>query len=202
MVIPRLIQQALQDEPLTVFGNGCQTRCFVHVTDATKAILQLLDDPTAVGETFNVGSSEEISILNLAKLVITLCNSQSGIKLVPYDQAYESGFEDMDRRVPDTAKLRSRTGWQPHHSLDDILQEMMRRCGRRVCEGRRPTDSVTTSTGRAIGSNPIASQISLARAAAFSSLWLSQKHLNRTRGVGVRSKSNPSPLSRFLAHLC
>ena len=125
MVIPRLIRQALHGEPLTVFGDGSQTRCFAHVADVVNAILLLLDHPAAVGETFNVGSSDEISILNLAKLVVARCDSSSPIGLVPYDQAYESGFEDMDRRVPDTAKLRCLTGWSANYSLADILQQMI-----------------------------------------------------------------------------
>jgi nucleoside-diphosphate-sugar epimerase len=125
MVIPRLIRQALRGDPVTVFGDGRQTRCFAHVGDIVAAMLLLLDDEAAIGQTFNVGSSHEISILNLARLIIARCNSASAIDLVPYDKAYESGFEDMDRRVPDTAKLRSHNGWAVRHSLDDILEEMI-----------------------------------------------------------------------------
>jgi UDP-glucose 4-epimerase len=125
MVIPRLIRQALRGEQVTVFGDGTQTRCFAHVADVVAAILLLLDDDTAAGQTFNVGCSDEISILDLATLIISRCQSKSSIQLIPYDQAYESGFEDMERRVPDTTKLRSLTGWSPHRSLSDILAEMM-----------------------------------------------------------------------------
>lgn len=125
MVVPRLIRQALHGEPVTVFGNGKQTRCFAHVADVVTAILLLLDDDTVVGQTFNVGCSDEISILDLATLIISRCGSQSVIRLIPYDQAYDSGFEDMERRVPDTTKLRSRTGWSPHRGLDEILAEMI-----------------------------------------------------------------------------
>jgi UDP-glucose 4-epimerase len=125
MVIPRLIRQALRGEPVTVFGDGSQTRCFAHVADVVSALLLLLDDDTAAGQTFNVGCSDEISILDLATLIISRCQSQSPVQLIPYDQAYESGFEDMERRVPDTTKLRSRTGWSPHRSLSDILYEMI-----------------------------------------------------------------------------
>jgi UDP-glucose 4-epimerase len=125
MVIPRLIRQALRGEQVTVFGDGTQTRCFAHVADVVAAILLLLDDDTAAGQTFNVGCSDEISILDLATLIISRCQSKSPIQLIPYDQAYESGFEDMERRVPDTTKLRSLTGWSPHRSLSDILAEMM-----------------------------------------------------------------------------
>ena len=117
MVIPRLIRQALRGEPVTVFGDGSQTRCFAHVADVVAAILLLLDDDDAAGQTFNVGCSDEISIIDLAKLIISRCESQSPIQLIPYDQAYDSGFEDMERRVPDTTKLRSHTGWFPHRSL-------------------------------------------------------------------------------------
>ncbi len=125
MVIPRLVRQALRGDPVTVFGDGSQTRCFAHVADAVSAMLLLLDEEAAVGQTFNVGSSDEISILDLARLIIARCNSASAIELIPYERAYESGFEDMERRVPDTAKLRSHTGWTVRHSLDEILEEMI-----------------------------------------------------------------------------
>jgi UDP-glucose 4-epimerase len=125
MVIPRLIRQALRGEAVTVFGDGQQTRCFAHVSDVIAAILLLLDSDSAVGQTFNVGCSDEISIRNLASLIISRCQSRSKIQLIPYDQAYESGFEDMERRVPDTTKLRSYTGWSPCRSLDEILREMI-----------------------------------------------------------------------------
>ncbi len=125
MVIPRLIRQALLGEPLTVFGDGRQTRCFAHVADVVAAMLLLLDDENAVGGTFNVGTSDEISIVDLAELIMSRCRSQSSIQLVPYEQAYETGFEDMDRRIPDTTKLRTSTGWVPRNSLDDILRDMI-----------------------------------------------------------------------------
>jgi UDP-glucose 4-epimerase len=125
MVIPRLVRQALRGDAVTVFGDGSQTRCFAHVADAVSAMLLLLDEEAAVGQTFNVGSSDEISILDLARLIIARCNSASAIELIPYERAYESGFEDMERRVPDTAKLRSYTGWAVRHSLDEILEEMI-----------------------------------------------------------------------------
>lgn len=123
MVIPRLIRQAINDIPLTVFGDGTQTRCFAHVGDVVDALLQLLDHDNAVGQTFNVGSSEEVSILELAKLIIDLTGTTAGIDLIPYAEAYEEGFEDMTRRVPDTGKLRELTGWVPSRSLDDVLTE-------------------------------------------------------------------------------
>jgi UDP-glucose 4-epimerase len=123
MVIPRLVQQALREEPLTVFGDGRQTRCFAHVTDVVDAILRLFDEPAAIGQTFNIGSSEETSILRLAELIIARCEGRSQVELLPYDQAYGPGFEDMRRRVPDTTKLRDLTGWVPRHSLDDVLTD-------------------------------------------------------------------------------
>jgi UDP-glucose 4-epimerase len=136
MVIPRLIRQALRGEQVTVFGDGSQTRCFAHVADVVAAILLLMDDDTAAGQTFNVGCSDEISILDLATLIISRCQSKSPIQLIPYDQAYESGFEDMERRVPDTTKLRSLTGWSPHRSLSDILAEMMAEAADELAELR------------------------------------------------------------------
>lgn len=123
MVIPRLVQQALRDEPLTVYGDGHQTRCFAHVLDVVDAILRLLDREAAIGQTFNIGSSEEISIGRLAEAIIERCESRSPIRLVPYDEAYGAGFEDMQRRVPDTTKLRALTGWAPRYSLADILAD-------------------------------------------------------------------------------
>ena len=123
MVIPRLVRQALRGEPLTVFGDGRQTRCFIHVADVVEAILLLLDREAAVGKTFNVGSSNEISIVDLARLIASECGSSSPVTFIPYQQAYPSGFEDMDRRVPDCTKLRSLAGWAPRYSLIDILRE-------------------------------------------------------------------------------
>ena len=123
MVIPRLVRQALADEPLTVFGDGGQTRCFGHVADVVDALVRLLDAPGAVGEVFNVGSQEEITIFDLARRVVRQTASASLIDLVPYEQAYGLGFEDMPRRVPDTTKLRTLTGWAPIYSLDQILAE-------------------------------------------------------------------------------
>ncbi|MER6828771.1 GDP-mannose 4,6-dehydratase [Streptosporangium sp. NPDC000563] len=125
MVIPSLVRQALSATPLTVFGDGTQTRCFAHVSDIVDALLRLLDEDRAVGETFNIGSSDEVSIMELAKLIIEFTGSTSGVDLIPYSQAYERGFEDMTRRVPDTAKLRALTGWTPRRSLDQILTEII-----------------------------------------------------------------------------
>jgi UDP-glucose 4-epimerase len=126
MVIPSLVRQALSATPLTVFGDGTQTRCFAHVADVVDALLRLLGDDAAIGQTFNIGSADEVSILELAKLIIECTGSTSGIDLIPYSEAYEQGFEDMIRRVPDTTKLRMLTGWTPQRTLDEILTEIIR----------------------------------------------------------------------------
>ena len=123
MVIPRLIRQALAGEPLTVYGTGRQTRCFAHVTDVVSALVALLDEPAAVGQTFNVGTNQEVSILHLARAIIEHTDSDSEVRFVPYDEAYGAGFEDMTRRVPDTGKLRGLTGWVPGHTLDDAIRD-------------------------------------------------------------------------------
>src|SRR5436305_1197720 len=123
MVIPRLVRQAVNEEPMTVFGDGHQTRCFCHVSDVVAALLLLLADPASVGEVFNVGSHGEISMLALASRIRDLAESSSQVQLVPYEAAYGPGFEDMRRRVPDTTKLQALTGWMPTRNLDDILAE-------------------------------------------------------------------------------
>ena len=125
MVIPRLVRQALADEPVTVFGDGTQTRCFCHVRDVVGALVGLLDEPRAVGEMFNVGSSEEISIEELARLIIARTASSSPLVHLPYDVAYEVGFEDMAKRVPDVTKIRSLTGWRARRALVDILDDVI-----------------------------------------------------------------------------
>jgi UDP-glucose 4-epimerase len=125
MVIPRLVRQALAGEPLTVFGDGTQTRCFCHVSDVVAALVGLLDEPRAVGDVFNVGSSEEISIEELAHLIVARTGSPSPIVHLPYDVAFEVGFEDMARRVPDVAKIRSLTGWSAQRTLADILDDVV-----------------------------------------------------------------------------
>ncbi|MER5422718.1 NAD-dependent epimerase/dehydratase family protein [Streptosporangium roseum] len=126
MVIPRLVRQALSGMPVTVFGDGTQTRCFAHVADVVDALLGLLDHDAAIGQTYNIGSAYEVSILELAKLIIELTGSPSGVELIPYHEAYEQGFEDMARRVPDTTKLRELTGWTPRRALDEILADVVR----------------------------------------------------------------------------
>jgi UDP-glucose 4-epimerase len=123
MVIPRLERQAGLGEPLQVYGDGTQTRCFCHVLDVVDGLLRLLDDPRAIGEVFNLGSQEEVSILELARRIIELTASSSSIQLVPYEEAYAAGFEDMQRRMPDTSKVTALTGWSPTRTLRDVLVE-------------------------------------------------------------------------------
>lgn len=123
MVIPRLVRQALAGEPLTIYGDGTQTRCFGHVLDIVEAIAGLLVNDDAIGDVYNVGSQEEISIRDLALRVIEAAESSSELRLIPYEQAYEAGFEDMQRRVPDTGKIESLLGWRATRTLDDILRE-------------------------------------------------------------------------------
>jgi len=123
MVIPRMVRQAVAGQPLTVHGDGLQTRCFGHVADVTECLVRLLEHPGAHGEVFNVGSQEEISILELARRIALHTGDRSPIEVIPYDQAYADGYEDMRRRVPDIRKVSALTGWQPTRMLDDILSE-------------------------------------------------------------------------------
>ena len=125
MVIPNFVRQALAGESITVFGDGKQTRSFSHVADVVGALLKLVAEPKAIGQVINVGSTQETSIRALAERVRELAGSQSPIKLVPYDEAYESGFEDMPRRVPDLAKIEGLIGYRPRYSLDDILTQVI-----------------------------------------------------------------------------
>ncbi len=125
MVIPRLVKQAINGETLTVYGDGHQSRCFCNVKDTVRAVVQLSQEPKAIGEIFNVGSSEEITIVDLAKRIALRAGSQSEIKMIPYDQAYEAGFEDMRRRVPSTEKIKAAIGWQPTIQLDQTLDEVI-----------------------------------------------------------------------------
>lgn len=123
MVVPRLVRQAVAHEPITVYGDGAQTRCFCHVSDVVDALARLLDRDEAVGDVFNIGATEEISILELARRIVQRTGSTSPLALIPYDEAYETGFEDMRRRVPDISKLTALTGWRPTRTLDDILEQ-------------------------------------------------------------------------------
>jgi UDP-glucose 4-epimerase len=124
MVIPRLVRQALAGEPITVYGDGLQTRCFCHVQDTVRAVRSLMEDDRAIGEAFNIGAGKEISMLDLARKIVEMSGSSSDITLVSYDDAFpKGGFEDMRRRVPDTTKIESLLGWTPEKTLDDILCE-------------------------------------------------------------------------------
>jgi UDP-glucose 4-epimerase len=125
MVIPNFVRQALAGEPITVHGDGTQTRSFTYVGDVVNGLIALALDPRAVGQVFNIGNPEEISILDLAKRVRTAAGSASDIVLVPYDQAYEAGFEDMPRRVPDIRKIQNLVGYAPTLGLDDILHKVI-----------------------------------------------------------------------------
>jgi UDP-glucose 4-epimerase len=125
MVIPNFVRQALAGEPITVFGDGTQSRAFTHVSDVVGALTILMKEPAAIGQVINIGNIEEVTITDLAKLVRDLSGSQSTIKYVPYEEAYESGFEDMPRRLPDLTKIRRMIGYEPKHSLNDILVQVI-----------------------------------------------------------------------------
>ncbi len=125
MVIPTFMKQALAGRPITVYGDGKQTRCFGYVGDVVGALIKLMDHDEAVGQVFNIGSNEEITILDLAQRIKKLTRSDSEIVFVPYDEAYEEGFEDMPRRVPDIAKVHELVGFRPEMTLDGILQSVM-----------------------------------------------------------------------------
>jgi UDP-glucose 4-epimerase len=125
MVLPRLVSQALRGDNLTVYGEGTQTRCFVHVADTVTALVQLIDADAAAGNVYNVGSSQPVTILELARRVIEQTGSESEITFVPYDHAYEPGFEELGRRVPDTAALHRLTGWRPNRRLEETIRDVI-----------------------------------------------------------------------------
>lgn len=125
MVIPRLVQQALEGKPLTVYGDGKQSRTFTHVRDVVQALALLIESPEAEGEVVNIGGVEEVSILDLATRIIEKTNSNSAIELIPYDVAFSKDFEDMQRRVPSTEKLSSLTGFKTSIELDEILDDVI-----------------------------------------------------------------------------
>jgi UDP-glucose 4-epimerase len=125
MVLPRFVQQALAERPLTVYGDGLQSRCFVHVADTVRALLTLSECDEALGDVFNVGSAVELPIGELAERVIERTESSSGIEYVDYDEAYGEGFEELGRRRPDTTHLQHLTGWQPTHTIDDIIDDVI-----------------------------------------------------------------------------
>lgn len=125
MVVPRFVRQALAGEDVTVYGDGEQQRCFCHVLDLVRALVALLDHPDAVGDVFNVGAQHEVSMNELARVIVEMTGSSSRIVHIPYDDAYEEGFEDMERRIPDISRIHTLTGWQPSRSLDEILRDVI-----------------------------------------------------------------------------
>jgi len=126
MVIPRFVKQAIAGQDLTVYGDGLQTRCFLHVDDAVQAILALSDKTQAIGHVFNIGSTEEVSILEIAQKILVLTHGQdNAINMVTYEEAYAEGFDDMRRRVPDISKIKTFIGWEPKRTLQQTLQDII-----------------------------------------------------------------------------
>jgi UDP-glucose 4-epimerase len=124
MVVPRFVTAALRNEPIQVYGSGDQIRCFCHVSDAIRALLLVIDSDKAIGQVFNVGNSQQISIMDLAKKVVEITGSKSEIRKIPYSEAYPEGFEDMQRRVPDISKIKKVLGWTPQIELDQIIKDI------------------------------------------------------------------------------
>jgi UDP-glucose 4-epimerase len=125
MVLPNFVQSALLGKPITVFGDGTQTRSFCHVRDVVEALIKLMEEPTAEGDVFNVGNDQEISIKDLAQRVKEMTKSPSEIEFIPYEKAYGPGFEDMQRRCPNVEKLKNLIGFKPNHDLDAIIQSVI-----------------------------------------------------------------------------
>ena len=124
MVVPRFVSAALANKSLSVYGSGDQIRCFCHVDDAVRALLLVMDSDKAIGQVFNVGNNQQISIMDLAKKVIEITNSSSKIEKIAYEDAYPDGFEDIQRRVPDISKIKSVLGWSPKIGLDQIIKDI------------------------------------------------------------------------------
>lgn len=129
MVVPRFVQQALDGEPITVYGDGSQSRCFCNVSDVVRALIGLIESPRAVGEIFNVGSTHEVTILELAQKILAQVAPDAGLEdrivFIPYEEAYQPGFEDMQRRVPDTRKIQEILGWQSELTLSETLRQVI-----------------------------------------------------------------------------
>ena len=125
MVVPTFVQQALRGVPITVYGDGDQSRCFTHVADAVAALERLSQHNEAIGQVYNIGNSEVITIAELARVVKSMTGSNSEICYIPYDEAYEEGFEDMPRRVPDISKIRALVGYEPTRSLETIIRDVI-----------------------------------------------------------------------------
>lgn len=143
MVIPRFVEQALRNDPLTVYGDGSQTRSFCHVRDAVDGLIGLVESRIAAGEVFNIGRPEEVSIQHLAERVIALSGSASAIRHVPYQEAYGEGFEDTMRRVPDITRARTVIGFEPTQSLDDIIHSVIQ--DRTACASGVPAERAPAS---------------------------------------------------------
>ena len=124
MVVPRFVTAALRNESIQVYGSGDQIRCFCHVADAIRALLLVIDSEKAIGQVFNVGNNQQISIMDLAKKVIEITGSKSEINKIPYSEAYPAGFEDMQRRVPDISKITNLLGWSPEIGLEQIIRDI------------------------------------------------------------------------------
>ena len=124
MVIPRFVEAALNNQPLKVYGDGQQSRCFCHVKDVVRALMMLLNCKNCYGGIFNIGSEESVSIERLAQLVIKYTQSKSGIEFIPYDVAYAAGFEDMRRRFPDISQINQLVGWKPELTLQKIITDV------------------------------------------------------------------------------
>jgi UDP-glucose 4-epimerase len=124
MVLPRFVQSALKNEPISIYGDGTQSRVFCHVQDAVKAILTLAATDSAIGQVYNIGGTGETTIKQLAEKIIERTKSTSSITYTPYDQAYPAGFEDMQRRVPDITKAKSALNWKPTRNLDQIISDV------------------------------------------------------------------------------
>jgi len=125
MVVPRFVRQALEGKDITVYGSGRQSRCFLHVKDVVSALPKLIENPKAYGQVFNIGSQEEVTIEGLARKVIEITKSKSRLVNIPYEKAYEEGFEDMERRIPDTSKIRDLIGFKPTADLKAIIEDVV-----------------------------------------------------------------------------
>jgi nucleoside-diphosphate-sugar epimerase len=125
MVLPSFVRQAMAGEPITVFGDGTQSRSFTYVGDVVECLMKLVNEPKAIGQVFNIGNKEEVTILRLAELVKSLTGSPSPIEFIPYDKAYEEGFEDMPRRVPDLTKVHNLVGYEPKVQLNEIITKVI-----------------------------------------------------------------------------
>jgi len=124
MVVPRFVQSALRNEPVSIYGDGSQSRVFCHVSDAVRAIMMIAKDDSTIGEVYNVGGVGEVTIKQLADRIIDRTNSKSSISYTPYDEAYPAGYEDMQRRVPDISKIKGALGWAPEKTLDNIIDDV------------------------------------------------------------------------------